>query len=61
MAKATGLAPVELGAIRPKEVIEEPSRVVRAAPFRAGKDAVGKGKGREQKAKGHEKAKGKTR
>ena len=59
MAEATGLAPVDLGAIRPMEAVETPLPVVRAAPLRRGQQDVGKGRG--QKAKGRGKAKGKKR
>ncbi|TGD41607.1 PBP1A family penicillin-binding protein [Pseudotabrizicola sediminis] len=64
MAEATGLAPMNLGALRPMEAVDAPSvvsptPVVRAAPSRRVNDAVGKG--RAKKAKGRGKAKGKKR
>lgn len=59
MAEATGVAPVDLGAIRPMEEVEASPPVVRAAPLRGGKSKIGKGRG--QKAKGRGKAKGKKR
>ena len=61
MAEATGLAPMDLGDIRPMEAVETLPPAVRAAPFRRGKDAVRAGKGRGQMAKGRGKSKGKKR
>ncbi|MES2970453.1 MAG: PBP1A family penicillin-binding protein [Pseudomonadota bacterium] len=59
MSEATGLAPVDLGAIRPMEAVDAPLPVVRQVPVRGGKDAVKKDRG--QKAKGRGKGKGKKR
>lgn len=59
MAEATGIAPLDLGAIRPMEAVATPPPMVRAAPLRREQQGVGKGRG--QKAKGRGKAKGKKR
>lgn len=56
MAEATGVVPLDLGAICPIEAVDTPPPLVRVAPLRR---AGGIGKGRGQKAKGRGKAKGK--
>ena len=61
MTEATGLAPVDLGSIRPMESIGAEPAGVTPAPARIDNGTTGPGKGRKTKGKGRGNGKGKKR
>lgn len=61
MAEATGLAPVDLGSVRPMESIEAERAVITPAPARIDNATTGPGIGRKTKGKGRGNGKGKKR